>query len=119
MKKYLLPLLASALLASGCASSPTTSSSAASTPTASVPAKSTATAQQASAAIAAAEQRQAQAAKAGYEWRDTGKLIEEAKKAAAASDFDSAVALATRAEHQGALALKQQASELQRLNASK
>lgn len=109
MKQYLLPLLAAALLASGCASSP-------STPSATAPAKPAVTAEQANAAIAAAEKSQAAAAKVGYEWRDTGKMIEEAKKAAAASEFDKALKLATQAEHEGNLAVKQHAIEVERLS---
>ncbi|HEY0719955.1 MAG TPA: SoxXA-binding protein [Gammaproteobacteria bacterium] len=116
MKKYLLPVCAAALLASGCASSPTASAPAATAPAASTPAKPTATAEQASAAIAAAESSQAEAAKVGYEWRDTGALIEDAKKAAADNDFDRAVALATKAEHQGKLAVAQHAMEAKRLS---
>lgn len=68
----------------------------------------------AAAAIAAAEASNAKAKAAGYEWRDTGKMIKEAKKAAEMKDYDKAIKLAKKAENQGELAVKQQASETKR-----
>jgi hypothetical protein len=61
--------------------------------------------------IAAAEAARAKASALGYEWRDTGKLIANAKKAQAAKDEAKAVSLATMALHQSENALKQQAAQ--------
>ena len=47
------------------------------------------------------------AAKAGYEWRDTKKLLRQARKLAEKGEFEKAVALATRAKRQGELGLMQ------------
>src|SRR5512139_3894150 len=119
MKRYLLPLFAAAAFASGCASSPAPAKASASTstaPAAGAPAVSAAKAEEAKNAIAAAEKSREQAAAAGYEWRDTESLIENAKKAAAANDFDKAIKLAGQAERQGALAVKQAAIENERIS---
>ncbi len=62
-------------------------------------------------AIAAAEAARKKAASVGYEWRDTGKMIDKAKKAAAANDEATAVKLAVRALHQSENALRQQAEQ--------
>ena len=58
-------------------------------------------------AIAAAEAARSKAAAVGYEWRDTGKLIDAAKKAQAAKDNAKAVKLAKQAQRQAENALKQ------------
>lgn len=58
-------------------------------------------------AIAAAESARSEAAKAGYEWRDTAQLIEDAKKAAAENDAKKAIALAQQAQRQSENAMKQ------------
>lgn len=54
-------------------------------------------------AIAAATAAQQTAAAVGGEWRDTGKLIDKAKRAAAAGDYDTALGWAKKAEAQGKL----------------
>lgn len=50
------------------------------------------------------------AAAAGNEWRDTGKILKKAAKAAKGGNFDKAVKLARKAEFQGKMA-EQQAIE--------
>lgn len=72
---------------------------------------STAKADDAAQAIAAAEASRQHAASLGYEWRDTGKLIDAARKAAEAQNYEQAVALAGKAERQGVYAVKQQAQQ--------
>jgi len=91
MKKTLIiaPL---ALLASACATTQTAQAPAFASP---------------AEAIAAAEAAASQAAAVGYEWRDTSKLIADAKKAEAAKDSAKAMELAVLALHQGENALKQ------------
>lgn len=44
---------------------------------------------------------------AQYEWRDSGKILKEAEKAAKAGDFNKAVSLANKAKRQGDYALAQ------------
>jgi len=61
-------------------------------------------------AVAAAKAAISAAAKAGNEWRDTGKLLKSAAEAAEGGDFDKAVKLAQTAEFQGKMA-QQQAAE--------
>lgn len=92
MKKY-APLLAITLLASACANKG--------------PSQPPATADSASQAIAAAEAAAQKAEEVGYQWRDTEKLITEAKAAAAKQDFATAQKLANEAEQQGKLAFEQ------------
>lgn len=65
----------------------------------------------AAAAIAAAEAARSQAATLGYEWRDTGAMIAQAKKAVEAKEFSKAVSLAAAAERQSVYAVKQQADQ--------
>ncbi len=65
----------------------------------------------AAAAIAAAKAAARAADAVGGEWRDTGKLIEQAERAAADGDFDDAEALANQAEHQGRLGREQALSQ--------
>lgn len=67
----------------------------------------TATADSAASAIAAAQAAKGKAAEAGYEWRDTGKIIEKAQKAAEAKEYTKAAELAALAERQSVAALKQ------------
>lgn len=71
----------------------------------------TASADDAARAIAAAEASRQQAAAVGYEWRDTGKVIAAAKKAAEAQKYGQAVTLAEKAERQSVYAVKQQADQ--------
>ena len=47
------------------------------------------------------------AAKVGYEWRDTKKLLRQARKLAEKGKFEKAVVLANRAKRQGELGLMQ------------
>ena len=47
------------------------------------------------------------AAKAGYEWRDTKKLLRQARKLAEKGKLEEAIALADRAKRQGELGLMQ------------
>jgi hypothetical protein len=61
----------------------------------------------AEAAIAAAEAARKAAADLHYEWNTTAPLIEEAKVAMTAGDFDKAVALAKKAKYQGDAAVAQ------------
>jgi hypothetical protein len=61
----------------------------------------------ADAAIAAAKAAQKAAAAVGGEWRDTGKIIKDAEKAAAEGNYGSAVKLAKQAEEQGHLGKEQ------------
>ena len=45
--------------------------------------------------------------KVGYEWRDTGKILKQAKKAKDKKDFDKAYSLAKKAENQAKNAMAQ------------
>jgi hypothetical protein len=65
----------------------------------------------ASQAITAAVTTNNKAKAVGYEWRDTGKLIKKAKKAAKKGDNETAIKLAKKAETQAELAIKQAAYE--------
>ncbi|WP_156013331.1 SoxXA-binding protein [Thioalkalivibrio sp. HK1] len=47
------------------------------------------------------------AAAVGHEWRDTKKMLSDAKKLAEKSDFEAAIALAERAKRQGELGVIQ------------
>jgi len=58
-------------------------------------------------AITAAEHETNRAAKAGFEWRDTRKLIKKAQEALKKGDYDTAVKLANKAKRQSSNALKQ------------
>jgi len=66
---------------------------------------------EADAAIAAEKSAQKAGAEVDGEWRDTGKMIEEAEKAAAEGNFASAVELAKAAEDQGHLGKEQAVSQ--------
>ena len=59
------------------------------------------------AALADAKKSLKTANKANYEWRDSGKILKKADKAAKAGDFSTATKLANQAKHQGDLALAQ------------
>jgi hypothetical protein len=52
-------------------------------------------------AINAAEKAQNVAASVGYEWRDTAKMIQQAKKLSEQGKVDEAIQLARQAEEQG------------------
>ena len=117
MNRYLLPLLAATLITSGCASAPAPTAKATATEAPAVKVDTSAIqAEKAKAAIAAAEKSRDAAAASGFEWRDTSKLIEDAKKAATENDFDKAIQLAGQAERQGALAVRQKAIETERVS---
>lgn len=72
---------------------------------------STHSAQDAEAAIMAAEQENARAGAVGNEWRDTGKIIKEAQKAAKEGNYDEAVKLANKAKEQSSDAIAQYESQ--------
>ncbi len=65
-------------------------------------------------AIAAAERARQAASEVGYEWRDTGKMIEQAKELAAKGKDEEAISLAQQAEQQGIAAFNQHRGELNR-----
>lgn len=67
-------------------------------------------------AIYSAKIKLARAEKLGYAWRDTGQLIKDAEKAAAAGDNDKAIALANQAAEQADDAIAQYNAELERYN---
>ena len=69
-------------------------------------------------AIAAAKAANAEAKAAGYEWRDTAKIIKSAEKALAAGDEDKAKALANKARMQAETAIAQQKAEEKKFNDS-
>lgn len=56
---------------------------------------------------AAAEQARQQSAAVGGEWREVGKLLDAAKKAAASGDFAKATLLAGQAQQQSELGYRQ------------
>ena len=58
-------------------------------------------------AISAAEHETSRAKKKSYEWRDTGKIIKQAKAAMKKGEYDDAVKLANKAKKQSTLALQQ------------
>ena len=65
-------------------------------------------------AIYSAKVKLARAEKLGYAWRDTGKMIQDAEKAAAAGDNDKAIALAKKASEQAEDAIAQHNAEQER-----
>lgn len=65
-------------------------------------------------AIAAAEKARKAAAAVGYEWRDTGSMIKQAKALAAKGNHEKAIQVANKAEEEGKDALKQYHTELKR-----
>ncbi|WP_078119297.1 hypothetical protein [Thiosocius teredinicola] len=70
------------------------------------------------AALASAKEEQKKAAAAGGEWRDTGKIIQSAEKAAADGDYGKATSLASKAADQGRLGQEQAASQVNSGNPS-
>ncbi|HEX9801810.1 MAG TPA: SoxXA-binding protein [Gammaproteobacteria bacterium] len=98
MKKTLLTMLFSLML--GACATPTPE------PTAAAP-----TADMASSAIAAARDARERAASVGFEWRDTGALIDDAAKAAEAREYARAIELANQAQRQSLAALEQYESQ--------
>jgi len=58
-------------------------------------------------AIDAAETARQRAAEAGYEWLQTGALIQDAREAFENGQFQQALSLAQQAEQQGQLAVEQ------------
>lgn len=62
-------------------------------------------------AIAAAEEEKNKAAEMGFEWRDTGKFIKEAREELEAGNYDKAMELAREAEFQGEQAQEQARSQ--------
>ena len=70
-------------------------------------------------AIAAAEQARQQAAAVGYEWRDTAKMIKQAKSLAAKGKTEEALKLARMAEEQGKDALAQYRREHSRYTSNR
>lgn len=69
-------------------------------------------------AISAAEAAQKAAAQVGYEWRDTAKMIGQAKKLAKEGKTNQAIKLAKKAEQQGRSALMQFHDEQKRYELS-
>jgi len=63
------------------------------------------------AALSAAKAEQKKAGAVGGEWRDTGKIIKAAEKAAAEGEFSKAKKLADKAAEQGRLGQQQAASQ--------
>ena len=52
------------------------------------------------AAWEAADAKRAEAGKAGFEWRDTGKMLKQAKEAAEGGDMETAMKLVAKAHEQ-------------------
>ena len=75
-------------------------------------AKAPATADTYKAAVASAKTSIKKAKSVGFEWRDSGKILKKADKAAKSGDFTTATKLANKARKQGELALAQ--AELQK-----
>lgn len=69
-------------------------------------------------AITAAEKAQNIAASVGYEWRDTAKMIQTAKKLSEEGKIDEAIQLARQAEEQGKDAYAQYQHETSRYQSS-
>lgn len=92
-----IALLLSIGLMTGCASTEETSDQAA-----------------AEQAIADAKAANAEAAALNYEWRDTGKMIEDAEKKLAEGDYAGALELANKAKYQAETAVKQANAENQK-----
>ncbi len=64
-------------------------------------------AEQVAAAVAAAKQALKRANQAGFEWRDSGKMVKEAERLSAKGVFEQAMKLAAEAQRQGEDALAQ------------
>lgn len=69
-------------------------------------------------AISAAKSENSTAKSVGYEWRDTGKMIKAAEKAAISGDTAKAVKLANSAKEQATAAIAQSKSEAARFNSN-
>ena len=69
-------------------------------------------------AIASAEEARQAAASVGYEWRDTGKLIKQARSLAAKGNKEEAIAIARKAEEQGKDAMAQYRREASRYSSN-
>jgi hypothetical protein len=67
-------------------------------------------------AISAARTATQEAAKAGFEWRDTGSIIKDAEKALSEGKKDEALKLADEARQQAELALQQAAASARKFN---
>jgi len=93
--KILTGLALAGMLISGCANSGATVE------------KSSASLETYQSALSAAKAAIKSAKNADYEWRDSGKLLKKAAKAAKAGDFETAIKLTQKAERQGKLALIQ------------
>lgn len=91
MKKIAILAMTAALSLAACATGPTM------------------TQQDANSAISAAKSQLAQAKDINYAWRDTGKMIKAAEKAAKAGNYGKAVDLANEARLQSEIAQKQYA----------
>ena len=64
------------------------------------------------AALAAAKAEIKKAAAVGGEWRDTGKILKEAEKAAAEGNYDTATKMAEKAKFQAIKGQEQAASQV-------
>ncbi|VAW56608.1 hypothetical protein MNBD_GAMMA07-812 [hydrothermal vent metagenome] len=104
-KIYAAVVLASVLLA-GCASY-SDSDNAATASTSS----SSATKETYNAAVADAKKAINTAKRANYVWRDSGKILKKAAKAAGKGDYKAATKLANKAKRQGEMALAQSKSQ--------
>lgn len=69
------------------------------------------TQQEANSAISAAKSELKKAASINYAWRDTGKMIKAAEKAAKEGNYDKAVSLANEARKQSEIAQVQHSEE--------
>ncbi|MFP3873967.1 MAG: hypothetical protein ACLFQT_03790 [Thiohalophilus sp.] len=89
MKKIVILAMTAALTLAACATGPSM------------------TEQQANNAISAAKSELNKAKQLNYAWRDSGKMIKAAEKAAKEGEYDKAVDLANEARKQGELAQSQ------------
>ena len=90
-------VILSSALAAGCASTSSTQNTAAEA--------------EFNQAMAAAEASQDKAASVGGEWRDIGKIMKQAREAAASGDYDKALSLAETARLQGEIGYDQAMSQ--------
>jgi hypothetical protein len=63
------------------------------------------------AAYQSAEKARKEAAAAGFEWRDTGKILAQSKELAEGGDYEAAIKLANRAQQESDLAVMQAQTE--------
>ena len=94
MKKIVIMAMTAALTLAACATGPSM------------------TEQQANNAISAAKSELNKAKNIDYAWRDTGKMIKAAEKAAKKGEYDKAVDLANEAKMQSEIAQKQYSENL-------